>query len=311
MSDAREMMTEIRAAKILGSVRGMARVDQALLARAIVAVSGAAAENPDIAEIDIKSLIVAGSRPIAVDGLSYSQACEGASNGQKRPQTLFAPRSVAVISASATEGRPGRVVIENMRANSYKGDIHPVNLRGGKLFGLQGFKTIKDLPSGIDLADCNPAGAGNAAGGARLRGAEYRLDRHWSLVASPRSIMLVKICSKNWHAPLRRPGACPRPQYGSHISTPADFTSSFFPLGEIPRGGISYVAQTGNFTGAMMKHIMSAENYGVARYALGLGNTVDIDRNDVFNFATDRHTGDFSIWKTFVAPVNSLKSLNR
>ena len=63
------MMTEIRAAKILGSVRGMARVDRALLARAIVAVGRAATENPDIAEIDINPLIVAGSRPIAVDGL--------------------------------------------------------------------------------------------------------------------------------------------------------------------------------------------------------------------------------------------------
>tara|TARA_Y100001954_G_scaffold118412_1_gene127834 strand:- start:11071 stop:11775 length:705 start_codon:yes stop_codon:yes gene_type:complete len=69
LSDAREMMTEIRAAKILGSVRGMARVDRALLAHAIVAVGRAAAENPDIAEIDINPLIVAGSRPIAVDGL--------------------------------------------------------------------------------------------------------------------------------------------------------------------------------------------------------------------------------------------------
>ncbi|MGB0630289.1 MAG: acetate--CoA ligase family protein [Alphaproteobacteria bacterium] len=69
LSDAREMMSEIRAAKILDSVRGMARVDRALLARAIVAVGKAAADNPDIAEIDINPLIVAGSRPVAVDGL--------------------------------------------------------------------------------------------------------------------------------------------------------------------------------------------------------------------------------------------------
>ena len=71
---------------------------------------------------------------------------------KKDLKRFFAPRSVAVIGASATKGRPGRVVIENMRANGYKGDIHPVNLRGGKLFGLRVFKTIKDLPSGIDLA---------------------------------------------------------------------------------------------------------------------------------------------------------------
>ena len=69
LKDGRAMMSEIRAAKILDAVRGMARVDRALLARAIVAVGNAAADNPDIAEIDINPLIVAGSRPVAVDGL--------------------------------------------------------------------------------------------------------------------------------------------------------------------------------------------------------------------------------------------------
>ena len=69
LSDAREMMSEIRSAKILNSVRGMARVNQPMLARAIVAVGKAAVDNPDIAEIDINPLIVSGSEPVAVDGL--------------------------------------------------------------------------------------------------------------------------------------------------------------------------------------------------------------------------------------------------
>ena len=77
LSDAREMMKEIRAAKILDSVRGMARVDRARLARAIMAVGNAAADNPDIAEIDINPLIVSGSRPVAVDGLVILKAAGG------------------------------------------------------------------------------------------------------------------------------------------------------------------------------------------------------------------------------------------
>lgn len=69
LSDAHEMMSEIRSAKILNSVRGMARVNRPMLARAIVAVGKAAVDNPDIAEIDINPLIVSGSHPVAVDGL--------------------------------------------------------------------------------------------------------------------------------------------------------------------------------------------------------------------------------------------------
>ena len=59
---------------------------------------------------------------------------------KKDLKRFFAPRSVAVIGArDQGPDHLGRVVIENMRANGYKGDIHPVNLRGGKLLGLQGF----------------------------------------------------------------------------------------------------------------------------------------------------------------------------
>ena len=65
---------------------------------------------------------------------------------------FFAPRSVAVVGASSTRGRPGHTVIENMRANGYDGKIYPVNPRGGRLMGMKVYKTIGDLTSGIDLA---------------------------------------------------------------------------------------------------------------------------------------------------------------
>tara|TARA_E500000331_G_scaffold168185_1_gene162665 strand:+ start:440 stop:1147 length:708 start_codon:yes stop_codon:yes gene_type:complete len=69
IADAREMMAEIRAARILDAVRGMARVDRAALARAIVGVGKAATDHPEIAEIDINPLIINNSKPVAVDGL--------------------------------------------------------------------------------------------------------------------------------------------------------------------------------------------------------------------------------------------------
>lgn len=74
LSDARDMMSEIRAARILDAVRGMARVDRAALARAIVGVGKAAVDNPEIAEIDINPLIINGSKPVAVDGLVILKA---------------------------------------------------------------------------------------------------------------------------------------------------------------------------------------------------------------------------------------------
>ena len=65
---------------------------------------------------------------------------------------FFGPRGVAVIGASQTERRPGRVVIENLRANGFAGPIHPVNPRGGTILGLDAHESIGALPEGIDLA---------------------------------------------------------------------------------------------------------------------------------------------------------------
>ena len=199
---------------------------------------------------------------------------------------FFGPRSVAVIGASQTERRPGRVVIENMRANGFAGPIHLVNPRGGTILGLEARKSIDSLPEGIDLAIIIlPAAATPDA----LRACAARGIRAAVLVAGgfaevdqDGETLQAAIAAVVEETGIGVLG----PNTAGHISTPDDFTSSFFPLGRVPRGPISYIAQTGNFTGAMMRHIMTAENYGVAR-TIGLGNTVDIDETDVLEFLAE------------------------
>ncbi len=201
-------------------------------------------------------------------------------------KSFFAPRGVAVVGASATPGRPGRTVIENLQANGFRGGIHPVNPRGGEICGYPVSKSIADLPGGVDmgivmlpaaqtpqaLADCAAAGISSvvlAAGGfAEVDQSGEDLQGDLAAVIRETGIRVLG------------------PNTAGHISTPANFTSSFFPLGEIPKGPISYIAQTGNFTGAMMRSIMTGEHYGVAR-CVGLGNAVDIDEADMLDYLAD------------------------
>ena len=67
--DALEMMDEIKAHKILGSVRGMEPVDRDILSEMLIKVGEIGVENDTIKEIDINPVIISGSRPIAVDAL--------------------------------------------------------------------------------------------------------------------------------------------------------------------------------------------------------------------------------------------------
>ncbi|MDD5169162.1 MAG: hypothetical protein PHN75_10115, partial [Syntrophales bacterium] len=76
------------------------------------------------------------------------------------------------------------------------------------------------------------------------------------------------------------------PNTSGHISTPCGFTSSFFPIGKVRRGRVSYIAQTGNFATHTMKHILTAELFGVSR-VIGLGNKIDIDETDALEYLAD------------------------
>ena len=67
-------------------------------------------------------------------------------------EKFFSPRSVAVVGASATPGKPGNVVLRNIRANGFKGAVHLVNPRGGEIEGYPVCRSIAELPDGIDQA---------------------------------------------------------------------------------------------------------------------------------------------------------------
>lgn len=69
LADAHAMLGEIRAARILGAVRGMPPADRDALARALVALGDIARDFDDIREIDVNPLTLRDGAPVAVDAL--------------------------------------------------------------------------------------------------------------------------------------------------------------------------------------------------------------------------------------------------
>ncbi len=67
--DALEMMAEIQAHRILEALRGLPAADKDELAGMLVALGRIGCENPNIREIDVNPVILAQSRPVAVDAL--------------------------------------------------------------------------------------------------------------------------------------------------------------------------------------------------------------------------------------------------
>ena len=71
--DALEMMQEIKAAKILEAVRGMAVADKDMLAEMLMTMGRIGIKNEVIKEIDINPVIISNGKPIAVDALVVLQ----------------------------------------------------------------------------------------------------------------------------------------------------------------------------------------------------------------------------------------------
>ncbi len=67
--DAMDMIQEIKAYKILDSIRGMAAADLAMLSDILINVGRIGLENESVKEIDINPVIISGNRPVAVDAL--------------------------------------------------------------------------------------------------------------------------------------------------------------------------------------------------------------------------------------------------
>ena len=200
--------------------------------------------------------------------------------------SFFEPDSVAIIGASSAPGKPGHEVIKNILANGYKGRIYLVNPKGGELLGMPVYPSIASLPAGIDLAiiilhaketpqalrECAEKGILHMVLSA---GGFAEVDEYGAQIQQE----LIDIIQEK---KIRVLG----PNTSGHTSTPHQFTSTFFPLGKIRRGRVSYIAQTGNFATHTMKYILSGEHFGVSR-VIGLGNKIDIDESEALQFLGD------------------------
>ena len=66
--------------------------------------------------------------------------------------SIFRPKSIAVVGASAKPGSIGNVIIKNLINNNYSGKIIPVNLKADEIESLKCYPTITDIPDDVEMA---------------------------------------------------------------------------------------------------------------------------------------------------------------
>ena len=323
--DVLEMVRELRTQKLTDAFRGQAGVDMDMLSKVLVALGEIALQFDQVLQIDINplksrpdgklvavdALVVLQDRPNDIPEQSAKQKPRQSTDLKKKEDltSFFEPESFVIVGASAVPGKPGHEVIRNVQANEYKGKLYLVNPKAGEILGLPVHSSIESLPDKPDLAviilpaaicpqalrDCVAKGIKHvvisAGGFAEVDDSGAQTQQELIEIIRESDIRIIG------------------PNTAGHTSTPNDFTSTFFPLGRIRRGRVSYITQTGNFCTHTMKHILTAEHFGVSR-VIGLGNAIDVDESEALEYlSSDSQTDAIVIYlECFKQPLRFFKS---
>lgn len=85
------------------------------------------------------------------DGVRIDDWEKNILNHERNIKSLFEPKSVAVIGASA-KGGLGNAIVKNIQATDFKGEVYAVNRNGETVQGAKGYSSVKDIENDVDLA---------------------------------------------------------------------------------------------------------------------------------------------------------------
>jgi acetyltransferase len=65
---------------------------------------------------------------------------------------IFAPKNIAVIGATETQGTVGRTVLWNLISNPFGGAVFPVNPKRSSILGVKAYPNVSSVPEQVELA---------------------------------------------------------------------------------------------------------------------------------------------------------------
>lgn len=157
--DALSMLDGIAAAEVLKGVRGAEPANREALASMIQRVSELVSDFPEISELDLNPVFASAGGAIAADVrivVDHAPQPEKYRPSQeeivRQMNRIMKPDTVAVIGASAEDGKIGNSVMKNLINGGYQGKICPIHPKADEIMGMAAYKSVLDVPGDIDVA---------------------------------------------------------------------------------------------------------------------------------------------------------------
>ncbi|MDY7031303.1 MAG: CoA-binding protein [Thermodesulfobacteriota bacterium] len=198
-------------------------------------------------------------------------------------KAFLEPKSIAIVGISRTPNRPGYLIMRNLIEFGFAGDLYPVNLEGGEILGLKTYKSIYELPENIELAvsmvpaddsiefldACSEKGIKNVllVSGGFSESGETGAKRQREVVRFARQ-KGIRLMGPNAVGP---------------VNTSNNLILHFYPIDYLKKGGVAFVAQSGQFCCPVMEYAISTLHMGMSK-SIDLGNCCDIDEAEVLEY---------------------------
>jgi acetyl coenzyme A synthetase (ADP forming)-like protein len=284
--DALSMLDGIQAHEMLKGVRGSDPANRDAIADIIVNVSQLITDFPEISEMDLNPVFATEADAIAADVRIVVDFAPPAPRPRpnhddivRQMNRIMKPQAVAVIGASAESGKIGNSVMKNLINGGYQGEIYPIHPKAEEIMGKKVYKSVKDVPSDIDIAVfAIPANFVAPAliecGEKKIVGA-ILIPSGYAETGNIKGQEEIQAIGQKYGIRLMGPNI-----YGFYY-TPANLCATFCTAYDV-KGSAALSSQSGGIGMAIIGFSRSAK-MGVSAI-VGLGNKSDIDEDDLLTF---------------------------
>ncbi|TQM36412.1 acetate--CoA ligase family protein [Pseudonocardia cypriaca] len=283
---AHSMLDGIQAAEVLKGARGAEPADADALAEIITRLSDLVTDFPRIREFDLNPVFARPDGASAADVRILLDAEEPAEPVRYSQEEILAtmnrmmrPNAVAVIGASAENGKIGNSVMKNLINGGYAGEIYPINPKADEILGKKAYKSIGDVPGEVDVAvfavpakfvpqALREVGEKNVPAAVLIPSGFGETGNH------ELQDEIVKIGREHG---VRLLG----PNIYGYYYTPQNLCATFCTPYDV-KGGVALTSQSGGIGMAILGFSRTTKT-GVSAI-VGLGNKADLDEDDLLTY---------------------------
>lgn len=197
---------------------------------------------------------------------------------------FFHPGSVAVIGASSNPAKVGGMIVRNLLDSGFAGAVYPVNVRGGKIQGLDAYASVEEIGRPVDLAvicvkaPLAPAEMEKVGRAGCRRAIVITAGFREEGTAGRELEEALGEAARRWGVRVIGPNCFGVMDTGAHLNTTF---SSLYPKA----GNIALTSQSGA-VGATMLDWSLKHGAGISRFA-SLGNKMDVGEPELLDSLLD------------------------